>query len=125
MKVFDLYLGREVAIPERVEAGRFRLTKPAVLNERLQLGKGEVLLSDGGERCAIGATLHTFVDHRYPPSRSVDDSQEAQRSIVCRALALLAARTAEDNEALLQIPFFMIKQSNDMIALIDGHDQRL
>jgi len=25
----------------------------------------------------------------------------------------------------LQIPFFMIKQSNDMIALIDGHDQRL
>lgn len=26
---------------------------------------------------------------------------------------------------LLQIPFFMIKQSNDMISLIDGHDQRL
>ena len=25
----------------------------------------------------------------------------------------------------LQIPFFMIKQSNDMISLIDGHDQRL
>jgi len=25
----------------------------------------------------------------------------------------------------VQIPFFMIKQSNDMIALIDGHDQRL
>ena len=74
--------------------------KPAVLNQRLQLGQGEVLLSDGGERCAIGATLHTFVDHRYPPSRSVDDSQEAQRSIVCRALEMLAARTAEGNEAL-------------------------
>ena len=26
---------------------------------------------------------------------------------------------------MLQIPFFMIKQSNDMISLIDGHDQRL
>ena len=25
----------------------------------------------------------------------------------------------------VQIPFFMIKQSNDMISLIDGHDQRL
>lgn len=25
----------------------------------------------------------------------------------------------------MQIPFFMIKQSNDMISLIDGHDQRL
>ena len=53
MKVFDLYLGREVAIPERVEAGRFRLTKPAVLNERLQLGKGEVLLSDGGSAAPL------------------------------------------------------------------------
>lgn len=100
MKVFDLYLGRDVAMPERVEAGRFRLMKPAVLNERLQLGQGEVLLSDGGERCAIGATLHTFVDHRYPASHSVDDSQEAQRSIVCRALELLAARAEGSNEAL-------------------------
>lgn len=27
--------------------------------------------------------------------------------------------------AIMQIPFFMIKQSNDMISLIDGHDQRL
>jgi hypothetical protein len=27
--------------------------------------------------------------------------------------------------SILQIPFFMIKQSNDMISLIDGHDQRL
>lgn len=87
-------------MPECVEAGRFRLIKPAVLNERLQLGQGEVLLSDGGERCAIGVTFHTFVDHRYPPSRSVDDSQEAQRSIVCRALALLAARAAKGNDAL-------------------------
>ena len=100
MKVFDLYLGRVVAMPECVEAGRFRLMKPAVLNERLQLGQGEVLLSDGGERCAIGATLHTFVDHRYPALPSVDDSQDAQRSIVCRALELLATRAAEGNEAL-------------------------
>jgi len=29
------------------------------------------------------------------------------------------------NEMVVQIPFFMIKQSNDMISLIDGHDQRL
>ena len=30
-----------------------------------------------------------------------------------------------DPVRVLQIPFFMIKQSNDMISLIDGHDQRL
>ncbi|CAH1748078.1 protein of unknown function [Thauera humireducens] len=30
-----------------------------------------------------------------------------------------------DRRRALQIPFFMIKQSNDMISLIDGHDQRL
>mgnify|MGYP001289340621 CR=1 FL=1 len=30
-----------------------------------------------------------------------------------------------DGRTHMQIPFFMIKQSNDMISLIDGHDQRL
>ena len=34
-------------------------------------------------------------------------------------------RSSGEFFAKLQIPFFMIKQSNDMIALIDGHDQRL
>ena len=59
MKVFDLYLGRVVAMPECVEAGRFRLMKPAVLNERLQLVRARFYRAMG-ERCAIGATLHTF-----------------------------------------------------------------
>jgi len=37
----------------------------------------------------------------------------------CREHGLL-----EDVVPVVQIPFFMIKQSNDMISLIDGHDQR-
>lgn len=100
MRVFDLYLGREVALPERVETGRFRLVKPTVLNQRLELAKDDVLLSDGAERCVIGAMLHTFFDHGDPGASSFNDLQEAQRSIVCRALELLAARTQGSNGAL-------------------------
>lgn len=38
----------------------------------------------------------------------------------------IANGTYEEGDAFrVQIPFFMIKQSNDMISLIDGHDQRL
>ena len=71
MKVFDLYLGRVVAMPECVEAGRFRLMKPAVLNERLQLGQGEVLLSDGGSAAPLvpRSILLLITDIRlYPQS---------------------------------------------------------
>lgn len=100
MNVFDLYLGREVPLPEYVEAGRFRILKPAVLNERIELAKDEVLLSDGGERCLVGVTAHAFVDRGDLVSRSVDDSHEAQRSIVCRAIELLAARAQGGNGAL-------------------------
>jgi len=41
--------------------------------------------------------------------------------------ALLGGKQSIDEEEQwkVQIPFFMIKQSNDMISLIDGHDQRL
>lgn len=41
------------------------------------------------------------------------------------ACAALCIEEAGRDVAEVQIPFFMIKQSNDMISLIDGHDQRL
>lgn len=91
MRVFDLYLGRELPLPERIEVGRFRLLSPALLNDR-ELPKGAVLQSDGRERCTIGGVPRTFEDSGNSDGASVDDSREAQRAIVCRALALLASR---------------------------------
>lgn len=100
MRVFDLYQGREVALPERVEAGRFRLLATAVLNDRFELAKGAVLHSDGVERCNIGGVLHTFEDSGYSDGGRVDDSRAAQRAIVCRALDLLASRIEEGSDVL-------------------------
>lgn len=98
MRVFDLYLGRELALPERIEVGRFRLLSPASLNGRLELPKGAVLQSDGRERCSLGGVPHTFEDSGNSDEALVNDSREAQRAIVCRALALLASRIEEGSD---------------------------
>lgn len=100
MKVFDRYLGQEVALPKSIEEGRFRLLRPTVLNERVDLGKDDVLLSDGRERCVIGVTRHSFDGSGFQAGKSSDVSQEAQRSIICKALELLAARSDNDKEVL-------------------------
>lgn len=100
MKVFDRYLGQEVALPKSVEEGRYKLLRPTVLNERVDLGKDDVLLSDGRERCVIEGTRHSFDCSGYQAGKSSDDSQEAQRSIVCRALELLAAKSDNSKEVL-------------------------
>ncbi|MDP3537972.1 MAG: hypothetical protein Q8S26_04645 [Azonexus sp.] len=98
--MFDLYQGREVALPERVEAGRFRLLSPVALNDRFDLAKGAVLLSDGREGCTIRGVPRTFDDSRCLKEGLVDDSREAQRTIICRALTLLACRVEEGGEVL-------------------------
>lgn len=100
MRVFDLYQGREVTLPERVEAGRFRLLSPATLNDRFDMAKGAVLHSDGSERCAIGRVSRTFDDSGYSNGGLVDDSREAQQTIISRALDLLACRIEEVSEVL-------------------------
>lgn len=100
MRVFDLYLGRELPLPERIEVGRFRLLSPASLNDRFELPKGTVLQSDGRERCTIGGVSRTFEDSGNSDGASVDDSREAQRAIVCRALALLASRIEVDSDVM-------------------------
>lgn len=96
MRVFDLYQGREVVLPERIEAGRFRLLSPAKLNDRFEMAKGAVLHSDGSERCAIGRVSRIFDDSAY----SVDDSRDAQQTIISRAVDLLACRIEEGSEVL-------------------------
>lgn len=96
MRVFDLYQGREVVLPERIEAGRFRLLSPATLNDRFEMAKGAVLHSDGSERCAIGRVSRIFDDSAY----SVGDSRDAQQTIISRAVDLLACRIEEGNEVL-------------------------
>lgn len=100
MRVFDLYQGRELALPVRIEAGRFRLLSPVSLNDRFELPKGEVLQSDGRERCTLGGVPHTFEDPWYSDGALVDDSREAQRAIVCRALALLASRIERRSDVM-------------------------
>lgn len=100
MRVLDLYQGREIALPERVEAGRFRLLNPAVLNDQFKLAKGSILHSDGRDRCTLGGVPLTFEDSEDSTSSLVDDSRAAQRAIVCRALDLLASRLGGAREAL-------------------------
>lgn len=103
MRVFDLYQGRAVALPERVDAGRFRLLNSAVLNDRIKLGKGSVLFSDGRERCTLGVVSATFECTESSIGGLEDDSRAAQRTIVCRALDLLASRL-EDRSDVLSSP---------------------
>lgn len=100
MKVFDRYIGREVVLPELVEEGRFRLLGPTVLNECVELGEDDVLLSDGSERCALLGVPHAFDDSGYQVGKLVDESTEAQLSIVRKALGLLAAHTDKGKEVL-------------------------
>lgn len=100
MRVFDLYQGSEVVLPDRVEAGRFRLLSFAVLNGRFELTKGSVLHSDGREPCTIGGVSRTFEDSGYSDGSLADDSRVAQRAIVCRALEMLASRIVEGSEVL-------------------------
>lgn len=103
MRVFDLYQGQAVALPERVDAGRFRLLNSAVLNDRIKLAKGSVLFSDGRERCALGVVSATFECTESSKGGLEDDSRAAQRTIVCRALDLLASRL-EDRSDVLSSP---------------------
>jgi hypothetical protein len=60
VKVFDRYLGRDVTLPDIVEPGRYRLLNPASLNGDTSLKRGDVLLSDGRERCVLDGEVRQF-----------------------------------------------------------------
>ena len=60
MKVFDLYSGRDVVLPEHIEPGRFRLLRTTILNANITLNQNEVLLSDGCDRCTIADGKYRF-----------------------------------------------------------------
>ena len=100
MKVFDRYIGQEVALPEHIEEGRFRLLRPTLLNGGIDLVRNDVLLSDGREHCFLGEEAHQFEDSGCHAGKLLDEPTEAQLSIVRKAMELLAARNDCDKEVL-------------------------
>lgn len=60
MRVWDRYLGQEVALPDRVVPGRYRLTRAACLNGDIRLEAGGVVFSDGRDRCLLGEAVCVF-----------------------------------------------------------------
>ncbi|MEM5434719.1 hypothetical protein [Paraburkholderia diazotrophica] len=86
MKVFDRYLDREVALPEIVESGRYRLLGRAMLNGEHALTTGDLLLSDGRERCMLDGETRQF------SGRARHGDEESAAALVRRAVQVLARR---------------------------------
>lgn len=70
MRVWDRYLGQEVALPDRVVPGRYRLTKAASLNNDIRLVAGDIVFSDGRGKCLLGEAACEF--ETYERENSAD-----------------------------------------------------
>ena len=86
-------------------------------------GEHALLLWKAGFISAIDIT--TYGGHAILSPELTWQGHELLDTIRSKAVWERIKTTAKEKGVELQIPFFMIKQSNDMISLIDGHDQRL
>ncbi len=114
MRVFDRYLARVVDLPNDVEPGRYRLLENSVLNGDVEVGRNELLLSDGRERCVIGENICTFLSKGFFAQDATDtDSQEALRSIVRQSVAIIAAQI-KSNAGELPSPLLPQQMADDI-----------
>lgn len=114
MRVFDRYLARVVDLPNDVEPGRYRLLENSVLNGDVEVGRNELLLSDGRERCVIGENICTFLSKGFSAQDVTDtDSQEALRSIVRQSVAIIAAQI-KSNAGELPSPLLPQQMADDI-----------
>ncbi|SAL06717.1 hypothetical protein AWB78_08208 [Caballeronia calidae] len=86
MKVFDRYLGTSVALPDKVEPGRYRLLRRAMLNGKTALEERVLLMSDGYDYCVLDGELRHFCETAH---RADGD---AVASLILRSVQTLAAQ---------------------------------
>jgi hypothetical protein len=86
VKVFDRYLGHDVTLPDVVEPGRYQLLKPVTLNGERVLESGDLLLSDGRERCVLDDEVRQFSNS----TRHGDD--ESTAALIRRSVQVIAQR---------------------------------
>lgn len=90
MRVFDRYLGREVALPRIVEPGRYRVTAPSCVNGDIHLNARQAILSDGRVQCHIGGANGAFLEI----GRS--ESELAEHDLLALSLATLVQSITEE-----------------------------
>lgn len=85
MKVIDRFTGVPTTLPQVVEPARYRLLKGILLNGDIRLEDGEILFSDGRERCTLGNETRSFI--HAPPTTEKDST----RPLISRSIGFLAS----------------------------------
>ena len=116
MKVIDRFTGVTTTLPQVVEPARYRLLKGTLLNGDIRLEDGEILFSDGRERCALGNETRSFT--QAPPSTE----QDSTRRLILRSIGFLA-RLAKSQPATTISP--LIPASMADLAELNDLDKTL
>ena len=116
MKVIDRFTGVTTTLPPVVEPARYRLVKGTLLNGDIRLEDGEILFSDGRERCALGNETCSFT-HVTPPTE-----KDSIRPLISRSIGFLA-RLAKSQPATTISP--LIPASMADLAELNDLDKTL
>ena len=84
MKVIDRFTGVTTTLPQVVEPARYRLLEGTFLNGDIRLEEGEILFSDGRERCALGNETCSFTQITPPTEKN------SARALISRSIGFLA-----------------------------------
>lgn len=116
MKVLDRFTGVTTTLPQVVEPARYRLLKVTLLNGDIRLEDGEILFSDGRERCTLGNETRSFTQ-ATPPTE-----QDSTRPLISRSIGFLA-RLAKSQPATTISP--LIPASMADLAELNDLDKTL
>lgn len=118
MRVVDRYAGQEIDLPGIVDPGRYRLLATTRLNGDIELQAGDLLVSDGRERCDVEGGPESVFRVAVDSEEGATEVDLVDRSVTALALRL---RVGIDRDISPLIPAELgeLADLNDLEKMLD------
>lgn len=118
MRVFDRYTGEETDLPSIVDPGRYRLLAATRLNGDIEVQAGNLLLSDGRDRCNLEGNPESVFRVEEGSEEGATEIDLVDRSLTALALRLRAGG-GDDLSPLIPAELGELADLNDLEKTLD------